>query len=168
MENNIYFAKVDSTKETIIPSKREEDGAFDIYANFDEDFILIQPHETKMISTNLASAFSSDYVMILKERGSTGSKGIAQRCGVVDSGFRGEIFVPITNTNSKPLLISKDVTDSMLKSLQDDYIVYPYTKAICQAIMVKVPKLTIKEISYEELLKFESERGTGCLGSSNK
>ena len=121
-----------------------------------------------MISTNLASAFSSDYVMILKERGSTGSKGIAQRCGVVDSGFRGEIFVPITNTNSKPLLISKDVTDSMLKSLQDDYIVYPYTKAICQAIMVKVPKLTIKEISYEELLKFESERGTGCLGSSNK
>lgn len=35
MENNkIYFAKVDSTKETKIPTKRVEDGAFDIYACF--------------------------------------------------------------------------------------------------------------------------------------
>ena len=37
MENNIYFAKVDSTKETIIPSKREEDGhKFRMHINFNE------------------------------------------------------------------------------------------------------------------------------------
>ena len=29
-------------------------------------------------------------------------------------------------------------------------------------------KVDIEEILYEELLKFESERGTGMLGSSNK
>ena len=168
MENKIYFAKVDSTKETIIPSKRDEDGAFDIYANFDEDFILVNPHETKMIPTNLASAFSNDYVAILKERGSTGTKGIAQRCGVVDSGYRGQWFVPITNTNNTPLLIAKDISDSMLQSLKEDYIVYPYEKAICQCVMVEVPKLKTEEISYEELLRFESERGKGALGSSGK
>ena len=168
MENKIYFAKVDSTKETIIPSKRDEDGAFDIYANFDEDFILVNPHETKMIPTNLASAFSNDYVAILKERGSTGTKGIAQRCGVVDSGYRGQWFVPITNTNNTPLLIAKDISDSMLQSLKEDYIVYPYEKAICQCLMIKVPKFKTKEISYDELLRFESERGKGALGSSGK
>ena len=169
MKNNIiYFAKVDSNKETIIPTKREEDGGFDIYANFEEDYMIINPNETKMIPTNLASAFSEDYVAILKERGSTGSKGIGQRCGVIDSGYRNEWFIPLTNHNNKPLIIVKDLTESLKESLEDDYIVYPYTKAITQVIMVKVPKLTTKEISYNELLKFKSERGLGKLGSSNK
>ena len=79
MNQILYFAK---TKETaIIPSKREEDGAFDIYACFEDDYMVIAPHETKLIPTGLASAFSSDYVAILKERGSTGTKGMGQRAG---------------------------------------------------------------------------------------
>ena len=41
----------------------------------------IEPHETVLVPTGIASAFSSDYVAIIKERGSTGSKGIGQRCG---------------------------------------------------------------------------------------
>lgn len=49
-----------------------------------------------------------------------------------------------------------------------DAIVYPYEKAIAQCMMVEVPKLAIEEMSYDELLKIESERGTGALGSSGK
>ncbi len=165
MDNQkIYFAK---TREgAIIPSKREEDGAFDIYACFDEDYIEIPPSETKMISTGLASAFSKDYVAILKERGSTGIKGIGQRAGVVDSGYRGEWFVPITNHNAQTLIILKEGCE--VAKPFNDAIIYPYEKAISQCIMVEVPKLSTEEISYEELLKFESERGTGRLGSSGK
>lgn len=164
-EKNIYFAKMNPN--AIIPSKREEDGAFDIYACFEENYVIINPHETKMIPTGLASAFSSDYVAILKERGSNGSKGIGQRAGVVDSGYRGEWFVPLTNHNEKPAIIIKK--DELEKSqLEDDYIIYPYEKGICQCIMVEVPKLKIQEVSYEQLMNFKSERGTGCLGSSNK
>ena len=172
----IYFAKVDKTKQTIIPTKREEDGAFDIYANFKEDFMIIMPHETKMIPTNLASAFSLDYVAILKERGSTGTKGIGQRAGVVDSGYRGEWFVPVTNHNDKPIVIKKEIAKEKdiayaftgNEEITKVYIEYPYTKAICQCIMVEVPKLVTQEISYEELLQFKSERGIGALGSSGK
>lgn len=164
MNKEIYFAKLNDS--AIIPSKREEDGAFDIYACFEEDYVLIKPHETKMIPTGLASVFSSDYVAILKERGSTGTKGIGQRAGVVDSGYRGEWFVPLTNHNDKPLIIYKNESD--LIAVEDDYIMYPYLKAICQCIMVEVPKLSIKEISKEDLLSFKSERGDGALGSSNK
>lgn len=160
----IYFAKVN--EKAIIPSKRAEDGAFDIYACFDEDFLIIYPHETKMIPTGLASAFSQDYVAILKERGSTGSKGIGQRCGVIDSGYRGEWFVPLTNHNNTPIIISKSEETQI--NIDEPYITYPYSKAITQCIMVEVPKLGVEEISYEELLKFESERGTGALGSSGK
>lgn len=49
-----------------------------------------------------------------------------------------------------------------------DAIVYPYEKAIAQCMMVEVPKLAIEEMSYDELLKIESKRGTGALGSSGK
>ena len=45
---------------------------------------------------------------------------------------------------------------------------YPYEKAIAQCIMVEVPKLSISEVTYDELLTYESERGIGALGSSGK
>lgn len=160
----IYFAKV--KEEAMIPTKREEDGAFDIYACFEEDYIIIEPHETKMIPTGLASAFSNHYVAILKERGSNGSKGIGQRAGVVDSGYRGEWFVPVTNHNTKAVVIKKDAVEE--KEAFEDMMIYPYEKAISQCIMVEVPKLQTKEISYSELLNISSERGIGSLGSSGK
>ena len=47
----IKFAKLKD--DVIIPSKRDEDGAYDLYANFDEEEIEIKPHETKMISQEL-------------------------------------------------------------------------------------------------------------------
>ena len=165
--NIIKFAKM--KPDAIIPTKRDEDGAFDIYALFDGDHMIIKPSETVMIPTGLASSFSKDYVAILKERGSTGTKGIAQRAGVIDSGYRGEWIVPITNTTSKPIIIVKDLTPSVISIINElDPIVYPYEKAICQCIMVEVPKLHIQEVSLNEVLKVKSKRGTGKLGSSGK
>lgn len=164
MKKSIKFAKVHPN--AIIPSKRLEDGAFDIYACFEEEHIVIKPHETKMIPTGIASVFSSDYVAMLKERGSTGTKGIGQRCGVVDSGYRGQWFCPITNHNDVPLIITK--SEQVCDIVSDLAVIYPYTKAIAQCMMVVVPKLAIEEITYEELLTYESERGIGCLGSSKK
>ena len=106
---NIYFAKVKEGGK--IPSKRDEDAGYDIYACFDEDYIEIKPHETKMIPTGIASSCSDDFVFLLRERGSNGSKGIAQRCGVIDSGYRGEWFVPLTNENDVSVFIVKDNVD---------------------------------------------------------
>ena len=161
MEKMIYFAKM--KEGATIPSKREEDGAFDVYACFEEETFVIAPHETKLVPTGLASAFSSDYVAILKERGSTGTKGMGQRAGVIDSGYRGEWFVALTNHNDRPLVIAKDCA-----TVSDEVIVYPYEKGIAQVIMVEVPRLKTEEISYEELLTFESQRGVGAIGSSGK
>lgn len=162
MSSVIYFAR--TKEEAVIPSKREEDGAFDIYSCFDEAYRKINPHETVLIPTGISSAFSSDYVAIIKERSSTGSKGIGQRCGVIDSGYRGEWFIALTNHNEQPLVIAKE-------EVKEDFpgcIVYPYEKAICQCLMVEVPKLEVQEISREDLLAMKSLRGTGALGSSGK
>lgn len=70
----------------------------------------------------------------------------------------------MTNHNNIPLVIAKE-------SVKDNFegcVVYPYEKGICQCMMVEVPKLRIQEMSYEDLLKIESERGLGALGSSGK
>ncbi len=105
MHTTIKFAKV--KPEAIIPTKRDEDAGYDIYPCFEDDFILIPPHHTRMIPTGIACACDTDYCFIVKERGSTGTKGMAQRCGVIDSGYRNEIFVPITNTTIFDMYIIK-------------------------------------------------------------
>ena len=192
MTTNIKFAKV--RPEAKIPSKRDEDMGFDIYACFDEDYVVIEPHETKLISTGIASACNADYGFLVFERGSTGSKGIARRCGVIDSGYRNEWFIGLTNTTTKTLCITKlsdektkhryveDMVNwakfaneftkktyqEMMESDVERFVFYPYSKAIAQALVVPVPKITVEETSYEELQNIKSERGLGALGSSGK
>lgn len=157
---NVKFAKV--RPDAKIPSKRDEDMGFDIYACFDEEYMIIHPHETKLIPTGIASSCNSDYGFVLRERGSTGSKGIALRAGVIDSGYRNEWFVGLTNTTNKDVVIHKhDI-------VADDAIIYPYSKAIAQALVLPVPKVEVEEISYDELKTIESRRGLGALGSSGK
>ena len=93
--NNIKFAKV--RENAIIPTKRDEDAGFDLYVCFDEDYIMINPLETKLIPTGIAVAIPTDYYFQIEERGSTGSRGIKKSAGVIDSGYRNEIFVAITS-----------------------------------------------------------------------
>lgn len=169
MRANVKFAKV--RLEAKIPSKRDEDMGFDIYACFDEDYIQFLPHETKLVPTGIASCCEPEYGFVLRERGSTGSKGIALRAGVIDSGYRNEWFVGLTNTTDKVLYISKLNAEELYLSFVGDFknmIVYPYEKAIAQALLVPVPKVNVEEISYEELQNIKSERGFGALGSSGK
>ena len=160
----VRFAKVKPN--AIIPSKRLEDAGMDVYACFDEDYLVIPPHSTVLVPTGIASACSVDYVFLLRERGSNGSKGLAQRAGVIDSGYRGEWFVPLTNTNSVAMVIVKKGVE--LPLIYEHAKLYPYEKGIAQALVVPVPRLAIEEMPYENLQQIPSERGKGALGSSGK
>lgn len=188
----IKFAKV--KENAIIPTKADEDMGYDIYACFDEDYIEIRPHQTKLIPTGIASCCSDNYGFIIKERGSTGSQGIAVRCGVIDSGFRGEWFIALTNTTIETIRITKKVdkvqqgvaysgkeekyyfgVNENIDLTQDDPFIYgeilklyPYSKAIAQAILVPVPKVEVEEVTYDELKSIKSDRMSGQLGSSGK
>lgn len=159
----LYWAKVKD--EAIIPTKREEDAGYDLYPCFEEDVLEIAPWETKLVPLGVASAFDAQYVMILKERGSSGTKGIAQRCGVIDSGYRGEYMAPITNLNDKPLRIVKQ---NAIEKQPEDVIVYPYEKAIAQGVLLVMPQIPSEEISLDQLNEIESQRKDGRLGSSGK
>jgi dUTP pyrophosphatase len=170
MTANVKFAKVRTDAK--IPRKRVEDMGFDIYACFDEDYIVINPHETKLIPTGIASSCDAGYGFVLRERGSTGSKGIALRAGVIDSGYRNEWFIGLTNTTNNVLFISKlsesETYDRYYDDIMPQSFVYPYSKAIAQALVIPVPEVEVEELTYEKLQAIPSERRFGALGSSGK
>lgn len=162
-KNELFFAR--KKEDVILPTKRTEDCGYDIYAYFEDDCMIIEPHQTKMIPTGLYTAMSDEWAGIIKDRGSNGSVGLQTVCGVIDSGFRNEIFVAVTNTNEKPIMILKGFKKT---KEYKDVIIYPYSKAIAQMMIVAVPKMEVIELSVEELQAISSERGLGMLGSSNK
>ena len=162
----LLFAKVREGAK--IPTKRDEDAGRDLYACFDEDYMIIYPHTTALVPTGIATAFSSDYYAQIQERGSTGSKGIKYSSGVIDSGYRGEWFVALTNCNDIPVIIAKDVERAEELFSFSKKIVYPYSKGIAQFVMLPVPKFEEVEVTLEDLQNIKSERGTGALGSSDK
>lgn len=190
--NDLIFAKV--KKNAIIPTKTDENAGYDVYACFDEDYMIVEMGETRLIPTGIASAINNTKYIQIEERGSVGSKGIKTSCGIIDSGYRGEWFIAITNTNNKDFIISKlskeelinnyclvdDEGNSYLLSgnskiflkyndgYETDEILYPYSKAISQAIIHEVHKMYEIELPYQELLVIESARGSGKLGSSMK
>ena len=178
-DNEILWARVKSNAK--IPAKLKENAGYDIYACFDEDFIAIPCGGTKLIPTGLACALSDKYYLQLEERGSTGSQGIKRSAGVVDSGYRGEIFVALTNCSGKDILISKLDKEKLYNSYfgkkcrqgkenlaLETAIIYPYDKAICQGIVHIIPDVESREVNYDELRSYSSERGKGNLGSSGK
>ncbi|MGN1326899.1 MAG: hypothetical protein ACI4VQ_02280 [Clostridia bacterium] len=118
-ELEIIFAKV--KENAIIPSKEDENAGFDIYACWDgveKKDKIIKPHTTKLIPTGIACALPINYYFQVEERGSTGSKGIKKSAGVVDSGYRGEIFVAISNVNDKYLIFGDK--DTYLQDALDE------------------------------------------------
>lgn len=164
---NIRFARV--RPDAKIPSKRDEDAGYDLWPCFENDWIEIQPFESKLIPTGIASAIESNYAFIFRERGSTGTKNIKVNAGVIDSGFNGEWFVSIYNANKVPLFISKFGTTGEQSPITEhpDAILYPYDKAIAQAILIQVPHAEIEEVNYSEIANRNTERGAGQLGSTN-
>lgn len=163
MDNCLLFSKIKDG--AITPSKREEDGCYDIYACFDDEFIVIQPHTNKLIPTGVATAFTPKYRLAIRERGSNTKSNLITMAGQIDSGYRGEIFVSLYNGNDIPVEITKNVTEV---TRTEDFIRVPYSKVIAQFAMEEVPRILVKEIPYDELLNIKSDRGIGALGSSKK
>lgn len=167
--DEVYFAKI--REDAIIPTKEDEDAGYDVYACFDEDYIVINPNQIVMIPTGICSAFNPCLSAVAKERGSTGTKGLAIRCGVLDSGFRNEWKIVLSNVSNYSIIICKKGKEDNINMddiKTDVSTIYPYEKAIAQVMFIPVPKLKSREISLEDLKAIPSKRGEGMLGSSGK
>lgn len=160
--DTIYFAKLN--KAAKIPTRENENGWYDIYACSDKA-IIIEPHTNKLIPTGIASAFASNYRIVLKERGSNTKSNMILMAGCIDSGYTGEYFVSIYNESNIPVEITNTVSEV---EVMEDYIRVPMSKAICQAAIEFVPNVKITETTIDKIKTRKTSRGDGKLGSSGK
>ena len=172
LKNNnliIYWDKLNERAK--LPSKRDEDAGFDIYCDSIENIIL-KPNETKFFTTGLRSAFPSNYWIEIKERGSTGAVGLSVRSGVIDSGYRGEWKIMLTNVNKYPVEFSHNVDKvtyikGKIFKNKIKKVIYPLTKAIAQAVVIPLP--TIQCYCDKDMVDgAKSNRGETGWGASGK
>ncbi|MBP5530357.1 MAG: dUTP diphosphatase [Lachnospiraceae bacterium] len=121
----------------------------DLYACLDEK-ILIAPHETKMVGTGIAMEIPDGYVgLVFARSGLACKKGLApaNKVGVIDSDYRGEIKVALHNHNG-----SGDALEIENGERIAQIAIVPYLKA---------------DFEIAESLE-ETERGEGGFGSTGK
>ncbi len=82
----------------------------DLYACLEED-LTIEPSETKLVPTGIAAEIPVGYAGFIYARSGIASKrGLApaNKVGVVDADYRGEIMVALHNHSDKPQTIARD------------------------------------------------------------
>lgn len=108
--------------------------------------VTIAPGQTVLIPTGIAVAIPEGFAGLIYARSGLAAKrdlAPANKVGVIDADYRGEIFVPLHNHGSKP------------QTLEDG-------ERIAQ--MIVAPYLTAEFVCAESLP--ESARGTGGFGST--
>lgn len=132
-----------------LPSRATEGSAgADLYAVCESDFIEIPAHETVLIHTGLAFEIPDGFVGLVFARSSLGTKrGLApaNKVGVIDSDYRGEVMVSLHNHTN------------MLQQIDNG-------ERIAQLVIV--PFLKADFILSDEL--DDTERGAGGFGSTGK
>ena len=152
-------------EDVIVPSRRDEDGWYDLYAHFEGDVCTILPGKIKKIQTGIISAFDKRRRVKFGERGSNTKSGLQVIAGHIDSGFRGEWIVCLLNSSHVPVYISKKIKEY---EITEQSIVVPYSKAICQFGVEIVPPTNIRVVPKETIMGLASERMEGGFGDSGK
>ena len=140
----VNIKKLDEKASLPVYSSAAAAGA-DLRACLKED-IVIAPGKTEMISTGLAMEVPEGYAGLIYARSGLASKrGLApaNKVGVIDSDYRGEIMVALHNHSEESAVIS-------------------HGERIAQLIIT--PYLTAEFTETEELQ--DTARGTGGFGST--
>lgn len=129
----------------VIPSYGSASAAgADLYSA--EEEIVIKPGETKLVHTGLAMEIPEGYVGLIYARSGIATKrGLApaNKVGVIDSDYRGEIMVSIYNHSSETQTIAAG-------------------ERVAQIVIT--PYLTVNFVESEEL--DDTLRGSGGFGST--
>ena len=133
---------------TKLPTRADDGSAgMDLYAHLNDDYMrVIKPHTTEKISVGFAMETPNNtYGAIFARSGLASNKGLrpANCVGVIDSTYRGEIFVALHND-----------TDKVQQIMNGD--------RIAQMIIMEYPIVGIIETDHLS----ETERGTNGFGSS--
>lgn len=94
----VKFKKLD-TNAIPFSYSREGDACMDMYSLADD---IIYPRGTVIIPTGIAVEIPEGYEGIVRGRSGLTSKGIQAHLGTIDSAYRGDVGIIITNTSNTP------------------------------------------------------------------
>ena len=128
--------------EATLPSlSYKGDAGFNIFST---EKLVLNPGEKAAVKTGLKLAIPAGYAGFVWDKSGLAVKNhIKTMAGVIDSNYRGELLVVLTNLGKKPYRIEKGIK-------------------IAQLIIHKVETLEIKET----VIADETERGKKGFGSS--
>lgn len=121
-------------------------ACFDLHALIDIERDDLLPGDSMVISTGLAFEVPAGHVMLVHSRSGHGFKygvRLANCTGVIDSDYRGEVKVCLTNDGTEPLTITNG-------------------DRIAQAMVIPVPAVEL--VQADELT--DTQRGAGGFGST--
>ena len=134
--------------QAVIPTYGSEHSAgADLYACIDEDMI-IQPGETRLVPTGLAMEIPVGFAGLIYARSGLATKrGLApaNKVGVIDSDYRGEILVSLYNHSPEAQMVTSG-------------------ERIAQLVLT--PVLAVHFCEVDELCA--TQRGDGGFGSTGK
>lgn len=110
--------------------------------------VCIEPSQTYVLHTGLAFEIPKGHVMLIYARSSTGINrqlALTNGTGVIDSGYRGEVKICLTNIGCPPQVVSDG-------------------DRITQALIMAIPDVELVEV--DEL--GASDRGANGIGSSGR
>ena len=146
----MQILKVKKLREDATMIKRATKGSagMDLYACIDED-VTLNPGDIKIIPTGIAIALENEnYVAYIYARSGLAIKHgitLANCVGVVDSDYRGEVCVGLTNISKEPYTVTKG-------------------ERVAQLVIAPVTMCTPVEVHTLD----ETERGEGGFGSTGK
>lgn len=130
--------------DAIIPEyKHDSDAGFDFYVL---EEVKVPPLHTALLRTGLAVAIPEGYEIQVRMRSGASLKTsliIPNSPGTIDSGYRGEIGIPVRNVGPKEYRVTKG-------------------ERIAQGVLKKVPKAVF--VVVDKLP--DSDRGQGGFGST--
>jgi len=118
------------------------DAGYDLYAL--EEYTLY-PFQPTKVRTGIAIELPPGYFAEIHTRSSFGAKGIKAHLGIIDNGYRGEVY---------PILTLLDLTDP---------VVIPAGTKVAQLIVRPLITFPVKEVQTLS----QTERGNKGFGSSN-
>lgn len=123
--------------------KRDTDAGIDLYVNIGQR-LLVNPGETRRLPTGVAFEIPATHFGDIRARSSTTLRGLAV-AGVVDSSYRGECFILVTNMNAE------------LVAIEDG-------ERLAQMLLMPVPKCELVEVD----VLSETDRGAQAFGSTGR
>ncbi len=128
----------------ILPEKQHDsDAGYDLYSI---EEIILKPNQIYKVKTGIAIQIPNNYGGLVLPRSGLSSKygiSLINTPGLIDSGYRGELLIPLINHSSNEYTINK-------------------TERVAQLILLEIPEVKIEVTSDLD----ESDRESKGFGST--